>query len=79
MGRTALRWAACAALAGCVAPAPPGGTSVALLREAMVESARRADVSDQPEPAVHAVAAWRESGGEGRDAGNATGTTGGMP
>ena len=76
--RVVLTLAACLALAGCIATDAPDGAYVALLREAMVESARHAEASDAPEPAVRAVGAWRTSDVERRDARGATPTGGAM-
>lgn len=61
----------CALLAGCQA-APPDGTYVTFMREAMVESARLLEnAGEGPERSEHAeraVSAWRGSGTEGSGA-----------
>ena len=54
-----------ALLTGCIMPAGSGGVSMTLLRDAMVESARVAAASENPEPAVRAVGAWRAPEGDG--------------
>ena len=48
-----------ALLTGCTMSARSEGVSMTILRDAMVESARVAAASENPEPAVRAVRAWR--------------------
>ena len=58
-----------ALLAGCTMSARSEGVSMTLLRDAMVESARVAAASENPEPAIRAVVDWRGVDGGGGDAG----------
>lgn len=54
-----------ALLAGCTMSARSEGVSMTLLRDAMVESARVASASENPEPAIGAVRVWRVPDDEG--------------